>query len=118
MVFFNFFQLEWNTRKKIHSVNNIVWTTVVKQCLFAVSPTSAKYGMYFMMGPNDYTRSEKVNTSSPNLRIATSGNVQGLDMTNGSKNVILRATHLLTQREILSDVQWLDLRRVAYLVGI
>ena len=78
MVFFNFFQLEWNTRKKIHSVNNIVWTTVVKQCLFAVSPTSAKYGMYFMMGPNDYTRSEKVNTSSPNLRIATPGNVQGL----------------------------------------
>ena len=81
MVFFNFFQLEWNTRKKIHSVNNIVWTTVVKQCLFAVSPTSAKYGMYFMMGPNDYTRSEKVNTSSPNLRIATPGNVQGLPMT-------------------------------------
>ena len=31
------------------------------------------------------------------------------DTTNGSKNVILRATHLLTQREILSDVQWLDL---------
>ena len=31
-------------------------------------------------------------------------------MTNGSKNVILRATHLLTQREILPDVQWLDLR--------
>ena len=33
-----------------------------------------------MMGPNDYTRSEKVNTSSPNLRIATPGNVQGLVM--------------------------------------
>ena len=30
-------------------------------------------------------------------------------MTNGSKNVILRATHLLTQCEILPDVQWLDL---------
>ena len=34
------------------------------------------------------------------------------DTTNGSKNVILRATRLLTQREILSYVQWLDLRTV------
>ena len=31
------------------------------------------------------------------------------DTTNGSKIVILCATRLLTQREILSDVQWLDL---------
>ena len=27
-------------------------------------------------------------------------------MTNGSKNIILRATHLLTQRKIQSNVQW------------
>ena len=33
-----------------------------------------------------------------------------LDKTNGSKIVILRATHLLTQREIPSNVQWLNLR--------
>ena len=37
------------------------------------------------------------------------------DMTNGSKNVILRATHLLTQREILSNVQWLDLAQFIFL---
>ena len=32
------------------------------------------------------------------------------DMTDGSKNVFLRANRLLTRREIMSDVQWLDLR--------
>ena len=30
-------------------------------------------------------------------------------MTDGSKNVFLRVNRLLTRREIMSDVQWLDL---------
>ena len=34
-------------------------------------------------------------------------------MTDGSKTIILRATHLLTQRDIRPDVQWLNLRSVA-----
>ena len=33
-------------------------------------------------------------------------------VTDGSKTIILRATHLLTQRDIRPDVQWFNLRLV------